>query len=532
MQPLTGIAFALALSSPTFAQDWTNAGGNGGRNGATQHVGPEDPTLLWTGGKPSIIAWQPVTEGGRVFLVRQTGFIPSGVPNEAPVVAMDIETGAELWVQNIPYNAGEWTTWVAGVSNGQVYASRGGNGASSEAPLYALDAASGGVVWTSNDLIDAGAYDGVVFAPNGDPIIASFTKIWRISAADGSTVWSANRTCSVSGNCGGAIHGGSLYVTDVAPGGHVLKRFDLASGAFLYASPLMPGFLVQNSPMVGPDGTVYFNRVQNNPLTDFFYAFEDTGAGFVEKWNVPAGYNTGVEYTVGPDGSVYMMGVGGVLQRLDPATGAVIDAFPLGADNSVRMATDAVGRVYVSNGEFSTGEFYCFEADLTLRWSEAVQNINIGGPALGRDGTLVVAGIGGDVRAYRNPLAQDVSALSASAGGVQTLKLHEPGSAGMSYWVLGSASGTAPGLPVGSVLLPLNPDAYFTFTINHPNGPILSSSLGTLDPAGDAVCQLNVPAGAPIASLPVTLNHAFVVVDFATATASYASNASTLTIDA
>jgi hypothetical protein len=286
----------------------------------------------------------------------------------------------------------------------------------------------------------------------------------------------------------------------------------------------MPGFLMQNTPMVGPDGTVYLNRVQNNVAVDFFYAFTDTGVGFTQKWAVPANYNTSVEYTVGPAGDVYMMGPGHVLQRLDPATGAVLSSFPLGDTAAVRMATDVDGRVYVSNGEFATGAFYCFDADLTPLWSTPVPNVNIGAPALGRDGTLIVAGIGADLRAYRSPLAQDLYEISVSAGGTQTMKLFAPASAGQTYWVVGSASGTSPGLPVGAVTLPLNFDPYMLWTINHPNGPVLSSSLGTLDAGGHATATLNVPAGVPLGGLPLELNHAFLILDLAAATASYASN--------
>ena len=42
--------------------------------------------------------------------------------------------------------------------------------------------------------------------------------------------------------------------------------------------------------------------------------------------------------------------------------------------------------------------------------------------------------------------------------------------------------------------------------------------------AGTATMTLNVPAGAPITGLPVELNHAFAIIDYATASASYASN--------
>ncbi|HPQ40219.1 MAG TPA: hypothetical protein PLV45_07570, partial [bacterium] len=53
------------------AADWTNSGGNALRNGLTTETGPVAEDLLWSGGQTSLIAWQPVTEGNRVFMVRQ-----------------------------------------------------------------------------------------------------------------------------------------------------------------------------------------------------------------------------------------------------------------------------------------------------------------------------------------------------------------------------------------------------------------------------------------------------------------------------
>ncbi len=406
---------AVGVGAGAAAGDgWTNNGGNAGRNGRTAELGPDAPDILWNGiARTTIIAWQPVIEGSRVFLVRQTGFPPAGEPHGSPVVALDLDTGAELWATHIPYETGDWTTWVAGVSGGRVYASRSGNGASVSAPLYALDAATGAILWNSEEEIDAGPYDGVVFAANGDPVIASFRSIKRIRATDGSTVWTAARTCSVSGNCGGAANltaspEGFIYVVDSVSGGQVVKKFDLETGAFLYQSELMPGFLMQNTPMVGPDGTVFVSRVQNNAVVDFFYAFDDTGSAMTIRWSAPAGYSTSSEFAVGNDGSVYMVGPGSAqtgypIRRLDPETGAIVnESAPIFADFlTPRMAVDAAGRVFVSNGAFSNGRVYSFNADLTERWSVAVPNVNIGAPAFGRDGTLVIAGAGADVRAYR-----------------------------------------------------------------------------------------------------------------------------------
>ena len=123
-----GVLAALAgfgLACLARADDWTNAGGNAGRNGLTTERGPDAlGDLSWSGGRSSIIAWQPVVAGSRVFTVRQTGFPPEPASDESPVVAVDLNTGVELWSRNIPASASDWTTWVAGVSGGKVYVAR------------------------------------------------------------------------------------------------------------------------------------------------------------------------------------------------------------------------------------------------------------------------------------------------------------------------------------------------------------------------------------------------------------------------
>lgn len=53
------VSVAVAIgsaASPARGQDWTNAGGNAGRNGRTTEIGPDGADVLWTGGRSSIIA--------------------------------------------------------------------------------------------------------------------------------------------------------------------------------------------------------------------------------------------------------------------------------------------------------------------------------------------------------------------------------------------------------------------------------------------------------------------------------------------
>ncbi len=382
---------------------WQVSGGTPRRDCRSDELGPTTADLLWSDGRYSVIAWQPITDGDKVFMVRQTQF--GSAPEGSPVVAMDLATGAELWAVHIPYEAGDWTTWIAAAHSGLVFASRAGNGASVSAKMYALSQEDGSVVWASTDDVDSGAYDGVVLAPDGDLIVGNFTNLMRIDAEDGSTGWSAPRVCSVSGSCGPATYGDAVYVADVTGGGHIIVRHDLATGAAQYESPVMPGFTLQNTPYVGPDGTVYLSRTQNNVGTDYLYAFEDTGTALVERWHVPAAWTTYVEWAIAADGSPFMFAPGYELVRLDPATGATVDSAGSFPESSygIRMATDGNGTFSFGNGAFppNQGRLRVFDADLNPLWDTAVTNINIGGPAIGHGGALVVCGINTDVRVYR-----------------------------------------------------------------------------------------------------------------------------------
>ena len=64
------LATLLAASVHAAPRDWTNNGGNAGRNGQTRAIGPDAPVQAWSGGRQSVIAWQPVVEGTRVYMVR------------------------------------------------------------------------------------------------------------------------------------------------------------------------------------------------------------------------------------------------------------------------------------------------------------------------------------------------------------------------------------------------------------------------------------------------------------------------------
>ncbi|MEY2745501.1 MAG: hypothetical protein RL112_543, partial [Planctomycetota bacterium] len=51
----TLLATLLAASVHAAPRDWTNNGGNAGRNGQTRAIGPDAPVQAWSGGRQSVI---------------------------------------------------------------------------------------------------------------------------------------------------------------------------------------------------------------------------------------------------------------------------------------------------------------------------------------------------------------------------------------------------------------------------------------------------------------------------------------------
>ncbi len=411
------ILLTLIALAPLAAHgaDWTNSGGNSRRNGQSSEAGPQAPDVLWSGGEPSIIGWLPIIVDSRLFTVRQSSFVMGGVSSEAPIVALDLDTGDELWRVDIPAEPGDWTTWIAGASNGRLYASRSGNGDSVAAVIHALDQTNGEIVWTSDEMIRATPYDGVVFTPTGDLVVGEFTKIRRISAADGSFMWETDRLCQVSSSCGVALHENSVYSIDslVPETGQALERFDLDTGEFLYAGPKMEGTFIQNTPMIAPDGTIYVSRTDNGVINDKIYAFTDTGEGFELKWSVPMGWTTNSEFAVAPNGDVFTMTPARTIARLDPETGATLfESEPITSDPdeslSVSMAVDRDGVLFVANGAYGENcRLFAFGCDMSTLWSLPVINVSSGGPVLGSNGTLVITAEETDMRAFRSAADAD-----------------------------------------------------------------------------------------------------------------------------
>lgn len=123
------------------------------------------------------------------------------------------------------------------------------------------------------------------------------------------------------------------------------------------------------------------------------------------------------------------------------------------------------------------------------------------------------------------PLSSRTYSLSVASGGAQLLTLEDAAHANELYLLLGSASGTQPGVALGGgIVLPLQPDAYTNYTLAQPNHPPLSGSLGVLA-AGGSNATFSLPQNSDPALVGLTVEHAFVTIDTAAPAVTSASNA-------
>ncbi len=118
--------------------------------------------------------------------------------------------------------------------------------------------------------------------------------------------------------------------------------------------------------------------------------------------------------------------------------------------------------------------------------------------------------------------------LSLTAGGNQTLDL-QAGSehSGELYLVLGSATGSVPGLAVAPVFLPLNWDAYSALSLQQAGQGIFQDTLGFLDPSGTGTARIQIPPLSNPALAGLELRHAFLTITLL-GQVSFASNATSL----
>lgn len=423
---MMGVIAPIALPPALLATDWNPIGGNSSRNSVAASRGPTAADLLWETDSSSathaVWADMPFVWGDYVFTSRVASVFD--ISNSSVIEAFDLHTGERLWTLQLPVNAAHpgWSNRVLGVRDGQLYVSRCGDGAPKPDTMYAVDPATGNVIWASQHLVHQSASETIAFADNGDIICnlrdvnGSTHRLARIDKNTGQTLWQSSYTVAASNGGAPAVSATNdrVYVWGVVTGGIGVRAYSLATGAFKYhTGPIdsSAGLAQHANPMVGPDGTLYANRIG-----EALVAFDETGVALVEKWRVPMGASVFGTNAVGPNGLVYTIDQSGYIIAIDPTWGAVIHSTPIPVPDVQSMPAnfqfliDVAGRVYVNNGTVDNGlgdvgRIVCYTPDLqTMLWSDVVAEIGRGGPALGDDGILVVCDAGYTIRAYQTPL--------------------------------------------------------------------------------------------------------------------------------
>ena len=125
-----------------------------------------------------------------------------------------------------------------------------------------------------------------------------------------------------------------------------------------------------------------------------------------------------------------------------------------------------------------------------------------------------------------DPLTVDRDTLSLSAGGTARFGLFPPlGQGGDLHFLLGSASGSTPGVPLDGLLVPLVFDFYTNLTLTSANQPPLLGGVGFYDGFRTARAEFTLPPGALPSAAGLTLTHAYLGVTLAPVpVVSYVSN--------
>jgi hypothetical protein len=377
------------------------------------------------------------------------------------------------------------------------------------AKLHPSDAAAndqfGYALQLSGDRALVGApFDGDLGAAAGAAYVferdagGAWTEVAKLHASDGAPTNQFGQELSLDGDVAvvgawqhdhGAMNTGGAYVYERDAGGAWLETAELVASDAAANDNFGIGLSVSGEGiLVGAYG--------DDVRAGAAYAFVRSGGAWVEEAKLVASDRTSNEYfgiSVALDGSRAVVG---------------------STENS-----------FVSQ---DPDHAYVFERSGSGTWTEVAMLIGadtaladfFGTPvALSGDRTVVGAGFDDDLGFFSGsaylfdvePLSSSVTQISLASGGSQPLSL-DAGHlhAGENYWLLGSMSGTSPGIPLpGGLLLPLNPDRYFTRTLERPNLPPLANSKGTLNASGHADAAFTtVPLDVNLAGL--TVHHAFV----------------------
>jgi outer membrane protein assembly factor BamB len=221
--------------------------------------------------------------------------------------------------------------------------------------LYALDP-SGAEMWRASfgqvSGVPALSQDGVVHIGLAAPVEEMFYALHR----DGSVAWSYHLENHLVESSPVVGPDGTVYLAASNPqtgGGRVVAL--RADGSELWSFDTRSR--MPSSPALGPDGTLYVGARNGN-----LYALDPDGT---LKWQIPLG-SVDSSAAIGSDGTVYL-GAGSSYQALSPADGSQLWSFsPVDGQADSTPALGTGGRIYVTS---NSNELYALNTDGTVAWT-------------------------------------------------------------------------------------------------------------------------------------------------------------------
>lgn len=250
------------------------------------------------------------------------------------------------------------------------------------------------------------------------------------------------------------------------------------------------------------------------------------------SWPLPAVFRNATGHTVIASGGLAIpadslvfhpgpLGERSVIRWTAPADGtyrvegalAAIDADPGNVDVSIRIGSPETPLQIFGELLGTSNNVGFFDETVTLSEGEVVEfTVGVGTVDFFNDSVLVDVAI----TALPEPtLAADVHSISLASGGTQNLAVDlGAGSGDLVYGLLGSASGTSPGVNLGGGLtLPLVLDAYSKLTLNTSSSSIFQDFVGVLDSQGTADAALALPPLMDTSLAGLVLRHAGIAFD-------------------
>lgn len=479
-----------------------------------------DDRLLVTGwaGEPNLAqeflqaAYEAST--GNLQWVEQT---PSAALGDKPVAA-DISADGLRWV------AAGWTTVAPGQVRGLVRSRDPQTGA--ELWAYQLSAGNGSKF---NDvLVSADGQRAYAVGELNDGLVQ--LVVVALDAAQGTPLWTAVSPTSWSRGSSAALSadGGVLVVTGIVEDLELFGKQDALTVAFDTASgsPLWESIDTVSTDSHGVHVAVDFDDeralvlghkfTSSNPVQDLFLEARSLADGQLLWHQVYDGGAIDRPQTLhlSSQGGEILVGSDSGFGQGEGWTGSAhLTSFALEDGALLGEAR------YAAQDASSNLRALAVDAPRKRAWA-------IGEERTGPNSTYDLFGYGYELRSLLGTPSQ----LPQLSGGTQDLALSVgPAQAGRTYLILGSASAASGGPSFGTGLdLPLLPDSYLLYTLQHPNSSLLAGSLGVLDGNGDAQAQLFLPPGPP-AWIGQSLWHACLV--FEGFSVSFVSEAVELSIE-